>query len=334
MEAFRSPERQENSFSCRALSIAEERSGPETPFVFPLPNLLSAAPADSFTPAARGGGRLTDFPVDAETFSFLREVVHGHSGILLTEKEAGMLKTRVGRRLRELGLSSFSQYVQLLLGPGAAREVPALLDAVTVNYTFFFRERRHFEVLGSTIFSRFLSERGRRTGALRGWSAGCSSGQEPYSIAMAFAEVARNVEGQDFRLLATDVSQRVVRAGAAGIYPVSLLSGIPQEIRAKYLTRDGATPPHCLRIALELRNLVAFRRVNMLRDAEAFREDFDFIFCRNVMIYFDADTRVGLLAKFHGALNPGGLLFVGSNETLSDVSHGFRRLEPGVFRKD
>lgn len=269
-----------------------------------------------------------------QVFAHLKALIYRHSGIHLTDRDAGVLRTRVGRRLRELGCSCADEYLELLQGVGAAEEVAALVDAITVNYTFFFREIRQFQFLGTHVFSRLLARQSEtRAEAICGWSAGCSSGEEPYSIAMIFAEAGGPVERRGLRVLATDINRRVLGIGARGIYPLSRLSSIPQEYRYKYLIRDDQTPETCLRVASELRTLIDFQHRNILQKAESLRGVFDFVFCRNVMIYFDQPTQVALLRRFHEALRAGAYLFVGSTETLSSVPHPFHLVGPGIYRK-
>jgi chemotaxis protein methyltransferase CheR len=269
---------------------------------------------------------------DRETLEFLRHLIHRHSGIHLGGKEQNLLESRVARRVRELGLPSLRAYRGLLLGPSGSGEVATLLDAVTVNYTFFFRETAQFHALAATVFPKLLAGRGDGE-VLRIWSAGCSSGEEPYSIAITLAEVVGSPERCAAQILATDINRKVLRTGADGIYPTSRFTHLPQEYRVKYLVRDRETPVGSLRICEDLRRLVAFRRFNILRDAPPLRNRLDLIFCRNVMMYFDEPTKVRLVTKFLRYLAPGGFVIIGETEALEGGPPGFEKVGPAVYRK-
>ncbi len=272
---------------------------------------------------------------DRETLHFLKRVVYDHSGIHLTHKEEGLLTTRVARRVRDLGLASARAYAELLRAPEGRGEVPSLLDAVTINYTFFFREQAQFHALAAGVIPRLLGERAEEGGraGLRVWSAGCSSGEEPYSIAITLAEVVGDPERCDARILATDINRKVVRTGSRGIYPEDRFVHMPREYHHKYLVRDAETPEGSFRLCQEIRDLVAFRRFNILKDAPPLRGTLDLIFCRNVMIYFDEPTKARLLGNFLNYLAPGGYLFIGESESLEGGSPGFDAVGPSIFRK-
>lgn len=264
----------------------------------------------------------------------LKALVYRHSGIALGPKEEGVLKTRLGRRLQALGLSSVDAYVAFVQGAGGAAEIPALLDAVTINYTFFFREAQTFQFLTAEALPRLLaSDATRWRPGLRAWSAGCSSGEEPYTLAMVLSEALGGADGGTFRVLATDINRRVLKVGARGVYPLSRLSGVPHEYYYKYLTRDADTGEGSLRVTEELREAVVFRRMNILEEVEAFRGSFDVVLCRNVMIYFDEPTKVRLLRTFHSSLRPGGYLFIGASETLSGLPHPFYPAGPTAYQR-
>lgn len=273
--------------------------------------------------------------MDRESYTFLRDVVRRHSGIHLTDREAGVLETRVQRRLRALGLATAAEYATYLRGPEGPGEIPALLDAVTVNYTFFFRENRQFQFLSAEVLPALLSRPDSLDReAIRVWSAGCSSGEEPYSIAICFVEAAGSAERCRLQLLASDLNRRALQTATRGIYPLDRLTAFPPEYRYKYLVRDAETPEGCLRLTGEIRRLVTFRRSNILSRVQPFRGDLDLIFCRNVMLYFDEGTRRRLLGSFRRGLRPGGHLFLGETETPSPAAGaGFDRVGPGVFRK-
>ncbi len=275
-----------------------------------------------------------DTTVDPETFRFLKELIYRHSGIHLTEKEAGVLQTRVSRRVRELELASPRAYAELLRGPLARDEIPELIDAVTINYTFFFREKAQFQALAATVLPALDAARQDDPARpLQVWSAGCSSGEEPYSIAISLAEVLGEGGLAGARVLATDINRRVLRIGTRGVYPIERFVHVPYEYRYKYLVLDGDTPAGCLRLSPELRQMVVFRRFNILRNAPPLHNNLDLIFCRNVMIYFDEPTKERLISRFRQYLRPGGYLFIGENEKLSGTGWGLEPCGPSIFRR-
>jgi chemotaxis protein methyltransferase CheR len=240
----------------------------------------------------------------------------------------------VGRRLRDLEIDSFAAYLQLLQGNESRDEIPALLDAVTINYTYFFREESQFAALSAEVFPEIVARQEASGGdRVRVWSAGCSSGEEPYSVAIAFHEAVENAEWYDFQILATDINRRVLRTGREGVYPEDRLQQIPQEWRLKYLVRDADTPEGKLRITPEIRQRVRFRRFNLQSDTAPLKDQFDIILCRNVLMYFDEPTQQKLLGRFRAILPRGAYLFVGESDELDTAPPGFTRIGFGVFRR-
>ena len=275
-----------------------------------------------------------DDAFDDSVFEFLAKLVYSHSGILLTEKERGVLETRVGRRARELTLPSFAAYTKLLQSERRREEIPALLDAVTINYTYFFREDSQFSALSAEVLPAIVARReAEGSDRIRIWSAGCSSGEEPYSVAIAFHESVENAEWYDFQVLATDINRRVLRIARQGVYPEDRLENIPGEWRHKHLVRDSETPPGHLRISPEIRRRIRFRRFNLQRNTEPLKDQFDIIFCRNVMMYFDPPTQQALLGRFRSILPRGAYLFVGESDEMDAAPPGFTRISFGVFRR-
>ncbi len=272
--------------------------------------------------------------LDSEAFEFLRAVIYRHSGIFLSAKEAGVARSRLSRRLKQLGLASFPEYVALLQSAEGAREIPALLDAVTTNYTFFFREAEHFRLFTGEALPNALRRREREgSRTLRIWSAGCSSGEEAYSIAMAYADASGDPDRWDCRILATDINRKVLKLAMRAVYPEARLERVPQEYYYRYLTKDAETPEGCLRVCEEIRQLVVFRRQNILVEEPSFVAKFDFIFCRNVMIYFDPPTQSRLARTFAKCLARGGYLFAAPPDVMREVPHGLKELSANVYRK-
>jgi chemotaxis protein methyltransferase CheR len=272
--------------------------------------------------------------VERAIFQYLRDLVYRHSGIHLSEGEQRMLESRINPRWADLGLSSAREDVDLLAGPRGRREISSLIDLVTVNHTAFFRENRQFQVLRAELLPRILAAKGRvGKAAVWAWSAGCSSGEEAYSMAVCLAEAENRGERSQDRVLGTDINRRVLRVAARGVYPAMRLTGFPEEYRYKYLLRDDSTPPECYRLCPEIRQMVSFRRLNSLSRVDSFRGRFDLIFCRNVISYFDERAMGKLAGNFFRALASGGFLFIGEKETLASGVHGLDRVAPSIFRK-
>ncbi len=230
-----------------------------------------------------------------------------------------MLEGRLKRRLRELNIDSFKGYCEYLFGQeGQKEEKVRFIDVVTTNKTDFFRESKHFD---------FLTQRGLAEMAARSdgqplllWSAGCSSGEEPYTLAMVLSEYAEAHPGFRFRILATDISTQVLARAELGIYASDTVKPVPPLMRRKYLMRSRKPDTDQVRIVPELRKLVEFRRLNFMDADYGLGEKADAVFCRNVIIYFDRATQEKILGKLSSYLKPGGYLFVGHSETLHDMN--------------
>jgi chemotaxis protein methyltransferase CheR len=257
-------------------------------------------------PDGEGGtGPLLSEPV----FRAVAARVHALTGIVLHEHKRQMVHTRLSRRLRALGLGDFESYLALLDSPGGAAETGAFVNAITTNLTAFFREAHHFTHLRDAVLKPRMAAGAAR---FRVWSAGCSTGEEPYSIQMTVQEAGGFARAWDYRLLATDLDSDVLARAAAGVYAADRLQGIPPaRLAAAALRRpDGAAE-----MRPELRARIAFRRLNLL-EAWPVKGPFDAIFCRNVMIYFDAATKADLVSRFAGLLAPHGALYLGHSESL------------------
>ena len=228
---------------------------------------------------------------------------------MLAENKRRMVSARLNRRLRALGLESFEAYLDLLDGPDGADEAEEFANAVTTNLTAFFRERHHFDHLRDQVLAPRL--RAGRT-AFRIWSAGCSSGEEPYSILLAARAAGALPPRGDLRLAASDIDTRMLARARAGRYREDQVADLPPELRAGALLRDGETG---VRVSDALRAAVDFRRVN-LHERWPFSGPFDAIFCRNVLIYFDADAKAALIQRFVDALREDGALYLGHSESL------------------
>ena len=276
---------------------------------------------------------MREYELTEEDFQFLARQVYDLTGIVIHESKRDMLYSRLSRRLRTLNLASFSDYCDYVGGPAGATEIGAMINAITTNLTHFFRESHHFDHLRDVALPTFAAA-GRQSGSakLRVWSAGCSSGEEPYSIAMTLKSAPVDFSRWDLRILATDLDTDMVAKGATGRYRAADAEGIPAELAAKYA--DEVTTPSGQEIRMRdgLKQLIAFKQLNLIGDWPM-RGLFDAIFCRNVMIYFDHPTKVRLIDRYAELLRPDGWLYIGHSESLSKVSDRFQLVGRTIYRR-
>jgi chemotaxis protein methyltransferase CheR len=246
-----------------------------------------------------------------------------------------MLEARLVKRMRMLNFSSFGEYCAYLFSPeGGANEIVHMIDAVTTNKTDFFREPQHFDYLVNRALPELIDSTGagmRRT--LMVWSAACSSGEEPYTLAMVLEEYARNRPGFNFMVLATDISTKMLDKGKAAIYEEERIVPVPMDMRRRYLMRGKDPKKKEVRIAPGLRGKVRFRWLNFMDDDFGLRENMDIIFCRNVLIYFDRATQEKVVRHLCKHLCPGGYLFTGHSETLSGMNLPLKAVANTVSRR-
>jgi chemotaxis protein methyltransferase CheR len=263
-------------------------------------------------------------------FSKLKEFIYTESGIKITDAKKTMLEARLQKRLRGLGLRSFSQYCDYLFSPaGIERELAQMIDQVTTNKTDFFREPAHFDYLTS----RVLPELARSKRHVMIWSAGCSSGEEPYTLSMVISEYTDMGGKISFLILATDISMRVLEKAQHAVYEYERIAPISAALQKKYLLRSKDRTKNLYRVMPGLRKHVQFRRLNFMDGDFGFREEVDVIFCRNVIIYFDKPTQERLLNKFCNCLTPDGYIFMGHSETLLGMDVPLVQVAPTVYRR-
>ncbi len=253
-------------------------------------------------------------------------MVRDRAGIVLSASKRDLVFGRLNRRLRVLGLRSFTAYRALLEGPDAEAERGEMINAITTNLTSFFREPHHFAYLAAPVLADLLREAPQRR--VRIWSAACSSGEEPYSIAMVLQKALQNKDNCDARILATDIDSNMVATAQQGIYQASRASAIPSDyarVRTKQAD-DMVTMP------TDLKQYITFNQLNLL-EPWPMRGPFDAIFCRNVVIYFDKDTQRTLFDRMADILTPRGYLFIGHSETLFRVSERFESLGRTIYRR-
>jgi chemotaxis protein methyltransferase CheR len=265
-------------------------------------------------------------------FRQISELVRNQCGINLHEGKRELVKARLGKRLRELGLSGYDDYVEYVRRDASGDELVAMLDSISTNLTFFFRERGHFDFLAREVLPRIVAKGSARKRRLRIWSAGCSSGEEPYSIAILLHEEIPALASWDARILATDLSTRVLSIARTGVYDGERLRDVSPAMVARYFDCVQSTPPRHYRLKEPVRRIVTFSRLNLV-GTWPMRGPFDAIFCRNVMIYFEKSTQAALVDRYWQLLAPGGVLFMGHSESLAGVKHRFEYVEPTVYRK-
>lgn len=261
--------------------------------------------------------------LDDKDFRWIRDYVGRTCGIQLTAGKEHLVRNRLAKRLRELRLSSYSQYIELLQKDGG-EELRRMVELLTTHKTSFFREAAHFDLLRAHVVPRMREE-------LRGriWSAGCSTGEEPYSLAMMLREEIRDIQAGDIRILATDLSGAILEKAKQGRYRKSTLEDLPPGFASKYFR---ALPGGDVEVAPDLKALISFARLNLM-EKWPMRGPFDVILCRNVMIYFNRETQQDLVERFSHLLAPGGFLLVGHSESLTGFRHSLRYTQPAVYRK-
>lgn len=281
--------------------------------------------------AAQEGG-VTLLRMQDKVFERFSEFIKTELGIKMPASKKTLLEARLQKRLRELCLSSHEEYCDYLFSPsGMEEELPNLVDVVTTNTTDFFREPKHFEILTNRVLPEFLRTR-TSVKPCQIWSAGCSSGEEPYTLAMVGSEFARVNPGFQFNIMATDISNHVLRMAVRAIYPESKIGPIPAEYRKRYLLRSKDRSKKLVRICREARCNVRFRRLNFMEEF-SFDDSLDVIFCRNVVIYFDRETQEMLFKRFCRKLNPGGYLFIGHSESLAGMDLPLVTVAPTVYKR-
>jgi chemotaxis protein methyltransferase CheR len=267
-------------------------------------------------------------------FRFVSTLVYDTFGIRLTEQKRTLLAGRLSRRVRQLGYSSFHDYFVHLQEDHSGVELSELINRVTTNHSFFFREPEHFRLLAREILPPLITAAARKPGAtVRIWSAGCAAGEEPYTLAMILHELMGTLpggRGVKAAILATDVSMDALMEAKDGVYPSTRVKDLPAAYRKAYLSELGKG---LWSVNKEVRSLVTFKRMNLVREKYPFKSQFDIVFCRNVMIYFDTPSRTRLVDAIYQVVKPGGWLFIGHSESLPRETCPFRYMKPASYCK-
>jgi chemotaxis protein methyltransferase CheR len=266
-------------------------------------------------------------------FQQLSKLVYSECGIHLADSKKVMLESRLSKRLRVLSLLTFKDYIDFLTShEGMNNELVHMIDVVTTNKTDFFREPHHFEYLKSTLLPDFSSEY-QNSRPYRTWSAACSSGEEPYTLAMVMQDFAQANPRFSYSIVASDISTHVLQKAALGVYNPATVATIPMEIKRRYFLKSKDLVKPSVRVVSSIRQQVEFVRINLMDDVLDVGSDFDSIFCRNVLIYFDRNTQEQVVNKLASKLRKGGCLFIGHSESLHQFKLPLKQLRPTVFTK-
>ena len=263
----------------------------------------------------------------------LCDLIRAEAGINLGTEKQTMLEIRIKRRLKALSMDSYEQYCNYLFGnEGMVEEIGPLIDVVTTNKTDFFRESKHFDFLVERVVPEWALH-GTSGSPFLVWSAGCSTGEEPYTLGIVLSEYAQTHPGFRFRILASDISTIVLEKASRGVYPEEAIHCIPKGTKRKYFLRSRVAAARRVRVVPELRRMVEFRHLNFMDADYGLAEKADAIFCRNVIIYFDRATQESILGKLSACLAPFGYLFVGHAETLHNMNLPLTPVAPSLYRR-
>lgn len=291
-------------------------------------------------PPERAGTRsahyeaVVSIPLNDKEFEAIRRLVKAKTGISLSLHKRDLVVSRLARRLRALELHSFAEYISYLEADGEGGELVQMINRITTNKTDFFRESHHFKFLSERVLPAIYAE-GESSGnrVLRAWSAGCSSGEEPYSIAITLSEFFANRPGWDVKLLASDLDTTMLEKASRGEYDQTVLEPVPKALLARYFDRQGRGADATYKVKPSLRSMLTFRKFNLMNPTYPLKVALDFVFCRNVLIYFDTDDKISILKKFHSVLKPQAYIFVGHSESLMMVKDIFQFTDTTVYRK-
>lgn len=264
-----------------------------------------------------------------------RKFVYDHIGISLGENKKELLRTRTAKRLRILQIDTFDEYFTYINAPENAEELANFFDVISTNKTSFFRESHHFDFLNNVLLPDLVRRKLKGNSIkVSAWSAACSTGDEPYTIALTLDHFLRNYPARDIKVLATDISTRVLEKAEKGLYPADALTDVPRNLLLTYFRKGTGENEGFFQVDDAIKRLVYVRRLNLMAPRYPFKQKFDFIFCRNVLIYFDRPTQKEMADKLYRYLADGGYLFLGHAESLSNVETDFEFIQPTIYRKN
>ncbi len=274
---------------------------------------------------------LYDAKLSDTDFDKLSKYIQGEYGIKMPPEKRVMLQSRLQKRLRALNIASYSDYVKYAFGNNSSEEIIHMIDVVSTNKTDFFREPSHFDFMKNEILPEFYAN--SPTKHFKVWSAGCSSGEEPYTIAMVLSEFALQNASFDYSIFGTDISTIVLKKAFDAIYPLTAVDVVSLEMKKKYLLKSKKKGDNLVRVIPTLRNKTKYGRLNFMAPSYNVTEMYDLIFCRNVLIYFDRDNQERVINKLCENLKPGGYFFLGHSESITGIKVPLKHIQPTVFRK-
>lgn len=269
-----------------------------------------------------------DIEISTEEFQRFRTLIYDESGISLNDQKQGLVASRLSKRLRELGVKTFSDYYDRLMHDTGREEFTRMLDLISTNKTDFFREPKHFDYLREEILPQLAREK-----KIRIWSSASSTGEEPYTIAMTLYDGVADPANWDFKILASDLSTRVLAKAAGGVYDADRVDDMPPDVVRRHFLRGKGEHEGRLKVKPHLTSMVRFQRINLMDDHFPIKSPLDLIFCRNVMIYFDAATQRRVLERTHAQMAPGSLLFVGHSENFTESRDLFELRGKTIYQR-
>lgn len=272
-----------------------------------------------------------EFRFTRKDFDFLRAISNQRTGIVVSDDKYDMFYSRLSRRVRALGLRDFAAYCAYVREDASGNEVLELVNAITTNLTAFFRENHHFDYLSRTVIPE-IKQRNAASRHLHIWSAGCSTGEEPYSLAITLREAAAQLSGWNCQITATDIDSNVLATAARGVYAQERVKGIQQARLKRWFFKGRGSNQGLVRVKPVLQEVIQFAQLNLM-DEWQMEEPLDVIFCRNVIIYFDKETKTRLVEKYANNLKLGGYLFIGHSESLFKISNRFELIGNTIYRK-
>ncbi len=277
--------------------------------------------------------RIFDAQLTDSEFNKLSNFIQTNYGIKMPPEKKVMLQSRLQKRLRALKFTSYTEYIDFVFGKNGQMEIIHMMDVVSTNKTDFFREPGHFTYMSDILLPEYYAKQQNRNKIFKVWSAGCSSGEEAYTIAIVLSEFARLNPGFDFSILGTDISTRVLKTAKTGIYDESRVKVIPHELKKRYLLKSKDPQKKLVRMIPDLRRRLKLKRLNFMDSDYNISETFDLIFCRNVLIYFDRQNQEKVITKLCRNLHPEGHFFLGHSESIAGINVPLKHIQPTIYSK-
>ncbi len=274
--------------------------------------------------------QVTSVRLSDKEFTQLSSFIYDEVGIKMPPVKRFMLESRLQRRLKDLNIPNFKQYIEFVFDKKNLGELVNMIDVVTTNKTDFFREPAHYDILTNIVLPTMSPNQLRN---LKIWSAGCSSGEEPYTLSIVLHEAMKRGLLQDFSIMASDISTQMLEKAAKAIYPAQRVEGVPLDIKKRYFLKSNDPEHKFVCLMPHVRSKVSFKRINFMDQAYPIPHNFDIIFCRNVIIYFDRPTQEQVISKLCGKIIQGGFLFLGHSESITSMDLPIQSIKPTVFKK-